>query len=170
MEKTDRMSLYCQVIDAISHGDPQVLDDILAPGMEDHNPIPVQSPGSEGFKEWMAVARTSFPDLYGTVKHVLESGDYVIGRVIWRGTQQGSFAGLPPTQRSAEFEAIHIVRFDGSSVVEWWGVADLLGAIRQLGGNVLLEESEKGSFDSGGDSDATKRDGPGFAKHVGLNP
>jgi predicted ester cyclase len=153
METTDRVSLYCQVIAAISRGDSRALDDILAPDIVDHNPIPGQSPGCEGFEEWMAAARSSFPDLCGTVEHFLVSGDFVIGRVIWRGTQRGTLAGLPPTQRSAAFEAIHIVRFEGPSIVEWWGVADLLGAINQLGGKVLLEESEKGSFVLGDDAD-----------------
>ena len=32
-----------------------------------------------------------------------------------------------------------IVRFDGTKIAEWWGVADLLGAIYQLGGKLVLE-------------------------------
>lgn len=155
MEEIDRVSLYRQMIAAISRGDTQVLYHILAPDMVDHNAIPMQSPGREGFKEWMAAARSSFPDLWGTVENILVSGDFVIGRVIWRGTQQGSFAGLPPTQRPAAFEAIHIVRFEGSQIVEWWGVADLLGAINQLGGTVVLQEPEIGSLDFGSGTAAT---------------
>src|SRR5919106_6121537 len=139
MEEIDRVSLYCQMIAAISRGDTQVLYDILAPDMVDHNPIPMQSSGREGFTEWMAAARSSFPNLWGTVEDALVSGDFVIGRVIWRGTQRGSFVGLPPTQKPAAFEAIHIVRFEGPTIVEWWGVANLLGAINQLGGKVVLE-------------------------------
>ncbi len=144
-EEIERVSLYRQVINAISRGDTQVLDDILAPDILDHNPIPLQSPGRDGFKEWMAAARISFPDLWGTVEDVLVSGDYVIGRVTWRGTQRGSFAGLPPTQKTTAFEGIHIVRYDGAKIAEWWGVADLLGAIHRLGGKVVLEEPENGS-------------------------
>jgi hypothetical protein len=29
--------------------------------------------------------------------------------------------------------AFHIVRFDAGRAVEWWGTADLLGALTQLG-------------------------------------
>ena len=155
MEEIDGVSLYRQVIVAISRGDTQVLYDILAPDILDHNPIPMQSPGREGFKEWMAAARSSFPDLWGTVEDVLVSGNFVIGRVIWRGTQRGPFAGLPPTQRPTAFEAIHIVRFEGLTIVEWWGVANLLAAINQLGGRVVLEEPEKGSLDLD-DGEATR--------------
>jgi hypothetical protein len=34
------------------------------------------------------------------------------------------------------FEAFHIVRFDAGLAVEWWGTADLFGALTQLGGKV----------------------------------
>jgi hypothetical protein len=39
--------------------------------MLDHNPVPGQVPGLAGFKQWMATAQRSFPDLRGTVGHVL---------------------------------------------------------------------------------------------------
>ena len=147
MTEVDRVSIYQQVIAAISRGDTQALYDIFAPDIVDHNPIPMQSPGREGFKEWMVAARRSFPDLWGSVEDALVSGEFVIGRVTWRGTQRGTFAGLPPTQKQTAFEAIHIVRFDGPTIAEWWGVANLLAVINQLGGKVVLEEPEKGSLD-----------------------
>ena len=144
MTEVDHVMLYRRVISAISEGDTRVVDGILAPNIVDHNPVPMQSPGREGFKEWMVAARNSFPDLQGTVEDILVSGDFVIGRVIWRGTHRGSFAGLPPTQKLITFDAIHIVRFDGPMIAEWWGVANLLTAINQLGGKVVLEVPEKG--------------------------
>ena len=147
MTEVDRVSLYRQVIAGVSQGDTQVLDDILAPDIVDHNPIPGQSPGREGFKEWMTSVHTSFPDLWGTVEDVMVGGDFVIGRVTWRGTQRGAFVGLPPTQKQTAFEAIHIVRFDGPNIAEWWWIANLLGAIKQLGGKVVLEEPKKSFLD-----------------------
>lgn len=147
MTEIDHVLRYRQVIDSISRGNTQVLHDLLAPNIVDHNPIPMQSAGIEGFKDWMIAARRSFPDLWGRVDDVLMSGEFVIGRVTWRGTQRGPFAGLPPTQKRTEFEAIHIVRFEGELIVEWWGVANLLSAINQLGAKLVLEEPEKHSLD-----------------------
>jgi steroid delta-isomerase-like uncharacterized protein len=138
MQLQDRRSIYRQVIDAISRNDTAVLDQFLAEELIDHNPIPGQSPGRAGFKEWMGSARASFPDLQGIIQDViLADSDYVIGRVTWQGTQRGPFAGLPPTSRPATLAAIHIVRFEAGRIVEWWGIADLLGTIHQLGGNVV---------------------------------
>ena len=138
MQVQDRESIYRQVIDAISHNRADVLDQFLSEHLIDHNPIPGQSPGRTGFKEWMASARTSFPDLRGTIEDVLlADGDCLVGRVTWHGTQQGTFAGLPATQKAVDLAVIHIVRFKAGQIVEWWGVADLLGAVIQLGGNVV---------------------------------
>jgi predicted ester cyclase len=118
------------VIDAISRDDPAVLNRFLAEDLIDHNPIPGQSAGRMGFKEWMASARISFPDLRGSVETVLPaSGNHVVGRV----TQHGPFAGLPPTHKPVALAVIHIVRFEKDLIVEWWGMADLLGAVHSLG-------------------------------------
>ena len=140
MQLQDRKFIYKQVIDAISRNDEAVLDLYLSEELIDHNPIPGQPPGRAGFKEWMASARTSFPDLQGTIEDVLlAQDDYVIGRVTWHGTQRGPFAGLSPTHKVASLPVIHIVRFEEDKIVEWWGVADIYGAVLQLGGKVVLE-------------------------------
>jgi uncharacterized protein with HEPN domain len=46
--------------------DTAALDQFLAERLVDHNPIPGQSPGRTGFKEWMVSAQTSFPVLHGS--------------------------------------------------------------------------------------------------------
>jgi hypothetical protein len=52
------------------------------------------------------------------------------------GWHRGEFAGIPPTGKPVAFAAFHIVRFSEERAVEWWGTADLLGALRQLGATV----------------------------------
>jgi ketosteroid isomerase-like protein len=59
---------YRRIIDAISRGDPSGLDELIAPDVVDHNPIPEQAPGLDGFKQWMATARATFADMRGTVE------------------------------------------------------------------------------------------------------
>jgi predicted ester cyclase len=124
---------YRRIIEAVNAGDFDSLNALFAAEMVDHNPVPGQVPGLDGFKQWMSTARRSFPDLRGTVGHVLAEGDLVAGRVTWRGTQEGPFAGAAPTGQSVAFEAYHIARFEGGKVVEWWGTADIFGALAQLG-------------------------------------
>src|SRR5215217_4362620 len=89
--------------------------------------------------------RASFPDLRGTVEDVLLAEDgRLMGRVTWHGTQQGMFLGLPPTHKAVAFAVIHILRFDAGQIVEWWGVADVFGALVQLGGKVVADKSSVG--------------------------
>jgi len=129
----EHKAAYRRIIEAVNAGNFGSLDALFAADMVDHNPVPGQVPGLAGFKQWMATVRHSFPDLRGTVGHVLAEGDLVAGRVTWRGTQAGPFAGAAPTGQSVAFEAYHIARFEGGKVAEWWGTADIFGALAQLG-------------------------------------
>src|SRR5215217_5838901 len=83
MQALNRETIYRQVIDAISRDNTTVLDQFLSEQLLDHNPIPGQSPGRKGFKEWMAFARVSFPDLRGIVEDILLGED---GRLMGRVT------------------------------------------------------------------------------------
>jgi steroid delta-isomerase-like uncharacterized protein len=133
---SDLKDVYRGVIAAISEGDADRLDALLAPDLLDHNPVPGQAAGSAGFTQWMSGARSAFPDLTGTVEAVLADGDLVAGRVIWRGTQRGEFLGLPPSGTPVAMPAFHVLRVSSGRVVEWWGTADLLGAALQLGARI----------------------------------
>jgi steroid delta-isomerase-like uncharacterized protein len=128
--------VYRRIVAAINRGDAQALDELLASDIVDRNPIPHQAPGRGGFKQWMAAARTAFPDLHGTVDDLIAEGDRVAARISWRGTHHGDFVGVPPTGKVVAFSAFHLVRFSEGRAVEWWGTADLLGVLQQLGTSV----------------------------------
>ena len=127
---------YERIIAAISTGDEPTLDELIDENVVDHNPAPGQPPGRDGFKYWMASARTAFPDLVGEVEDTIVEGDAVAARVTWRGTHGGLFVGVPGTGTTVAFAAFHIVRFRAGRATEWWGTADLLGALTQLGAKV----------------------------------
>jgi steroid delta-isomerase-like uncharacterized protein len=129
-------AIYRRVIAAVEEGDFDALDDLLADHLIDHNPIPGQLPGREGFKQWMASARQIFPDLSATVEDTVVENDRVAGRVTFRGTHSGPLAGVPPTNLPVEFTAFHLVHLSQGQIVEWWGTADLLGALSQLGAQI----------------------------------
>ena len=129
--------VYRAVIAAVSRGDVSSLGALMAPDVIDHNPLPDQAPGIEGFAQWISVVSSAFPDFRGSVEMVLAEGDLVAGHVTWRGTQRGSFLGVPPAGKPVEISAFHIVRFSAGRIVEWWGTADLLGALEQLGARVV---------------------------------
>jgi predicted ester cyclase len=133
----DQKDAYRGVIAAISDGDLAALDVFLAQDLIDHNPMPGQAPGIIGFKQWASAVRSSFPDFRGSVETVLAEGNLVAGRVTWLGTQRGSFLGVPPSDREVEIAAFHIVRLSAGRIVEWWGTADLLGVLEELGARII---------------------------------
>jgi steroid delta-isomerase-like uncharacterized protein len=125
-------ALYRRVLQAINQSNYTALDDLMATDLIDHNPIPGQGAGLAGFKQWMASAHTTFPDLHGTLEDLIAEKDRVVGYVTWRGTQQAEFAGVAATGKSVTFQVIHIVRIANDQIAEWWGVADIMGLVRQL--------------------------------------
>ena len=127
---------YRRLVAAVGAGREDEVAEVLAPEFVDHNPVPGQAPGPPGFVEWMRAARAAFPDLTATVQDVVTASDRLAGRVRYRGTHQGPFIGVAATGRSVEFEAFHLVRFWNGRVVEWWGTADLLGALQQIGAGI----------------------------------
>jgi steroid delta-isomerase-like uncharacterized protein len=128
--------VYRRIIEAVGRGDADSLDGLMAPDIVDHNPMPDQVPGRDGFKQWMAMARAAFPDLRGTVEDLVAEGDRVAARMTWHGTHHGEFIGLGPTGKRVSFSAFHLVRITQDRAVEWWGTADLFGALQQVGATI----------------------------------
>lgn len=137
MTATDNDAAYRSIIDAVSTGRLHLLDGLIAEDLVDHNPVPGQPAGRAGFVYWAETARQAFPDFVGTVDDTLATGGKVAGRVSWRGTHVGPFVGVPGTGLSLQFEAFHIVQFDGGLATQWWGAADLLGALLQTGARII---------------------------------
>lgn len=133
--------IYRRIIQAISQGDSDALERLIAPDVVDHNPIPGQAPGLEGFKQWMTSARASFPDLQGSVEDVIAEGDRVAARMTWHGTHKGDFVGVPPTNKRVAMTAFHHVRFARGRAAEWWGTADLFGALQQVGATIAAPKT-----------------------------
>jgi len=123
MPTEEHKTAYRRIIEVVNAGDS---DALFAADMVDHNPVPDQVPGLAGFKQWMSTARRGFPDLHGTV------GDTCWPRATW-SRHLARHAGVAPTGQFVVFEAYHIARFDDGIVAEWWGTADIFGALAQLG-------------------------------------
>jgi steroid delta-isomerase-like uncharacterized protein len=139
--ETEPKDIYRQIIEAITHDNPHALDRFISPDVADHNPIPGQAAGLDGFKEWVAFARASFPDLQGSVEDVIAEGDRVAARMTWHGTHRGDFVGVPATNKRISMTAFHHVRFERGQAAEWWGTADVFGALQQMGATVAFPEA-----------------------------
>jgi predicted ester cyclase len=75
----------------------------------------------------------AFPDLHLEVEELIVSGDAVVLRSTFRGTDTGGYVGRAPTGRAVEEWVVTILHFEGDKVVREWIGADKLGLFIQLG-------------------------------------
>jgi predicted ester cyclase len=118
--------------EVISGGDIGVLDVLMAPDFIEHGAPPSLPPGREGFKQFVGVLRTGFPDFRWSVEDWIVAGDKVVARGGGRGTHRGEFMGVPPSGRPAEWTAIHIFTVREGRLTERWSGVDVGGLLERL--------------------------------------
>src|SRR5579884_376954 len=117
---------------SIDHQDPTAVGRYMAADYRLH--VPGAPPlDANGFTGWMQGFFTAFPDVSHTIEDLIHDGDLGVVRLTIRGTNTGSFQGMPPTGRPIEIGAINFLRIAGGKVAEQWIQADFLAALRQLG-------------------------------------
>lgn len=121
VEDNNSERIYQRIISAIGDKDVGALKRLIAADIIDHNPVPGQSAGLAGFIWWMEGIHSAFPDITGRISDTVVGADKIAGRVLWSGTHEGEFLGIPGTGKTIEIEAFHIVRFADNLAAEWWG-------------------------------------------------
>ncbi|WP_393063129.1 ester cyclase [Streptomyces sp. LN549] len=123
--------------DAMNSSDPDVvnktIDEVVAPDVLFHAPVPSGETGVEALKHVWAVLLRAFPGIRVTVEDVIAEGDKIVSRQTVTGTHLGEYRGLPPTGRTVTYGEIFIARFEGDRIAELWGVVDVFAQLRQLG-------------------------------------
>jgi len=97
-----------EVAEAISTGDLDALDELMAPDI------------AREFKEGVAEVRRAFPDYHGTNEIQIAEGDMVANRFVFYGTHQDEFMGIAPTGREVRFTGLLIDRVVDGKIVENW--------------------------------------------------
>ena len=121
MSAHENKMLSNRVAQAISEGDLEALDELMAPELADE------------FKRDVAEIRRAFPDYAGTNVEQIAEGEEVANRFVFLGTHLGEFEGVNPTGKRVEFVGHSIDRVVEGKIVESWVEVDMLGVMRQLG-------------------------------------
>jgi predicted ester cyclase len=121
MSAQENKTLSNRVAQAISEGDLEALDELMAPELADE------------FKRDVAEIRRAFPDYAGTNVEQIAEGEEVANRFVFLGTHLGEFEGVNPTGKRVEFVGHSIDRVVEGKIVESWVEVDMLGVMRQLG-------------------------------------
>ena len=105
MSAHENKALSNRVAQAISEGDLDALDDLMAPEL------------AEEFKRDVTELRRAFPDYAGTNVEQIAEGE----------------KGVSPTGKRVEFVGHSIDRVVEGKIVESWVEMDMLGVMQQLG-------------------------------------
>jgi predicted ester cyclase len=123
------------VEDVFNGARPESAYEILAPDFVNHNALAGTPIGPEGTVRANAQIRAAFPDWRETIESLVAEGDRVALFAIARGIHSGAeFLGRRPGYRGVEVRGMAIFRIDKGRIAEQWGVVDMLGMLRQLGG------------------------------------
>jgi predicted ester cyclase len=109
-----------------------LIRDLFHPDFRDYSDHPGKGPLLA--KHMVDFERSVFPDIQFTIEDMMVEGDDVMVRLTIRGTHEGSFRGLAPTGRRAEFVGMQRMRFAGGLIAEIvWHHYDKLRMLYQLG-------------------------------------
>jgi len=122
------------VIELFNAGNLDLVDKLIAANFIEHAAPPGMAQGREGFRAMIPMLRSAFPDLEYTIEDQVAEGDRVAQRVVGHGSMRGEFMGMQPTGKRAEWQEMHIHRFDSQGrLAEHWETSDELGMMAQLG-------------------------------------
>jgi steroid delta-isomerase-like uncharacterized protein len=133
MAKEDNIAAQEKLGEGLNDGNLDIIDEVFAEEVKDHDPAPDQRPGPEGFKDFFTALSTAFPDAELSVETMVADDENVAIAYTLKGTHEGTFHGVEPTGKRIEARGMQIGRFEDGKIVERWGSTDELGILSQLG-------------------------------------
>jgi serine phosphatase RsbU (regulator of sigma subunit)/predicted ester cyclase len=130
----ENKALVRRFVEAQANADLDTLDELLAPDFVDHNLLPGQEPGREGFMRAVAEDQAVVSDVRNTIDYQATDGDdMIITRYTVRTRHdRGKFFGLMPTGKVDEAMAIVIHRIVGGKIAEEWGASETSSLLKEI--------------------------------------
>jgi serine phosphatase RsbU (regulator of sigma subunit)/predicted ester cyclase len=126
-------ALVRRFVEAQSTGDLETLDELLAPDFVDHDLLPGQDPGREGYMQGIAEDQAAFSDIRTTIEYQAADGDMVITRLTTHTIHdRGAYLSMAPTGRERETKAIVMNRIAGGKIAEEWSAGETGSLLENL--------------------------------------
>lgn len=130
----DHTATARRLYEALNAGDMDGFGDVLADDFVENEDLGDLPPNRDGVMLFFRMMRAAFSDLRMNVDDALPSGDAVVIRAHFTGTNDGEFMGMPATGAAVSVPLIDIHRFgDDGLLHEHWGVFDRMALMEQLG-------------------------------------
>ena len=118
----ENKAMVRRMVEAINEGrEDEAVGELFAP------------PAARRVGRLFAEFRSAFPDWREEVVQLVAEGDTVAGRFRCSGTHLGEFLGEAPTGKRMDVQEVFFLRVGDGRFVEFWGLEDSLGRMRQLG-------------------------------------
>jgi serine phosphatase RsbU (regulator of sigma subunit)/predicted ester cyclase len=132
MSVDENKALVRRFLEAHAKGDLDTLEEMLAPDFVDHNLIPGQQPGRDGYLR----AFTEYHAAYSNTRYVIEKqvaeGDEVVTTFTVSATHdRGEWMGLMPTGKKFEALLILVHRIAGGKITDEWAQGSGLAELTQ---------------------------------------
>src|SRR3954468_2546857 len=111
--------------EVVNCGRLDLVDEIYAPDVIDHDPLPGAPDGAEGIRYSIGGVRAAMSDVHVTVEDVSAHGDKVVVHNTWRGTQRGLVLGIAGRGKHLCSAGIVIFRFVDGRIAERWAMSEL---------------------------------------------
>jgi|SRR5215211_7709826 len=101
MSREDNIAAQERFAEGVISCNLDVIDEVMADDVVDHDPAPDQVPGPEGFNRFFMTLRNAFPDFSIEPQHVVATDDDVAIGYTLTGTHQGTYRSLFEAERSS---------------------------------------------------------------------
>ncbi|WP_338729236.1 ester cyclase [Haladaptatus sp. DJG-WS-42] len=89
--------------------------------------------GLDELRESWGDVFAGFPNFSADLNRVVAEGDKICANFTYKGTHEGEFLGIPPTNKKGQIEGMTMYRMEDGKIAESWVHSDLLGLMQQLG-------------------------------------
>ena len=125
---------FKQFVQFINTADENLAQQLISPIAKFY--VPGQPEPLQGPKDYLmiiAMMRSGFPDIQWTIEDMITENDKVAVRFTMRGKHQGTFFGVPATEKPIVVQAMNFYRLSGDQIIEEFGQPDMLGLLTQIG-------------------------------------
>jgi predicted ester cyclase len=119
---SENKALVRRLVEAINRNNLDVIDELFSPEL------------AKLVRRTSTQFRSAFPDWHQDITDLIAEGDTVVALFACSGTHRGTWLGLAPTnKRFEQVPEVYGFRFLDGKVVDFWGLEDTAGRLKQLG-------------------------------------
>ena len=143
-EEVKNKALVQRFLEAHAKGDLGAMEEMLASDFVDHNLIPGEQPGREGYLQSTAEYHAAYSNTRYVIEKQLAEGEEVVTTFAASATHdRGEWMGLVPTGKQFEAQLVLIHRVVGGKIADEWSQGSGLAELAQQRLEQEMRERER---------------------------